>query len=119
MTKEPKAVGEDAVKTTAAAAPAVGPAAKKPRSASLYLGPNRAYGLPLMRNQVFTCDGPPPICHEAIKAHPHFAACFVSVSGAGRAYADLQNPDSALSRAMKKVMEESAALRAEAKGGKA
>lgn len=119
MSKEGKSTSGEGAKSAPAAGPGPGPVAGRSRSATIYLGPNRAYNLPLMRGQVFACDGPPPFCKEAIKAHPQLAACFVQVAGAGKACADLQKPDSPMARAVKKVTEESAALRAQAKGGNA
>jgi len=82
-----------------------------------YIGPNRPYDLPLAHNQFFRSATPPAFCREHIKKHPQLAACFVPVGELGAALAALRDNNSELSRAARKVAEETMELRRAAAGG--
>ncbi|MDR2946718.1 MAG: hypothetical protein LBV79_08240 [Candidatus Adiutrix sp.] len=88
-----------------------------PRQALMYVGPNRPYELPLMRNQVIKGSAPPPFCAELAKGKPHFAACFIRIQEAGTALAALRDPKSDISRAAAKIADETAAQLKAAQGG--
>lgn len=89
-----------------------------PKGQIIYVGPNRAYDLPLMHNQIFLAESPPDFCSEALKGRPHLKACFVPVADLGKALASLKNSASDLGKAAAKVARETIDLRSTAKGGK-
>lgn len=89
----------------------------RPRQAYMYVGPNRPYDLPLMRNQVIIGSAPPDGCLDLVKVKPHFADCFINVSKAGAALVALRDQASDLSRAAAKVASETAEQHQAASGG--
>ena len=93
-------------------------AKRRPRLALMYIGPNRPYELPLMRNQVFLGSAPPVYCADLAKVKPHLAACFISVQDAGAAFIALRDRNSDLGRAAAKVAAETAEQLKAANGGK-
>lgn len=92
--------------TTATAKTKATAKAASAQARTVYVGPNRPYDLPLMHNQIFIGDGPPPFCAEALTDNTPFAACFVPVADLGKALADLKNPKSDLTKAAAKVARE-------------
>ena len=92
-----------------------GPARKR-RGAVVYIGPNRPYGLPLMQNQIFTGNVPPPFAQSLCREKPHFAACFISTANLGAALSDRKDPRSAISLAVAGVGEETLEARTLAGG---
>lgn len=95
------------------------PAAKAatPKGRIVYIGPSRAYDLPLMHSTIFIGDAPPSFCSDALKDRPHFRSCFVPVLSLGKALAELKNAKSDLAKAAGKVARETAELRASAAKG--
>ncbi|MDR2891598.1 MAG: hypothetical protein LBV80_00705 [Deltaproteobacteria bacterium] len=78
-----------------------------PVAALMYLGPNRAFGLPVAYNQLFRVSdiaGLPKPLHAKAGEDKDFAACFVEIANLGKALADLKKPDSGLSDSISKVM---------------
>lgn len=77
----------------------------------MYVGPNRAYNLPVMYNQVFVATTPPPMFTEVAKALPHFKSCFVGIADLGKALAELKDRSSTLAKAAAKVARETLEIR--------
>ena len=80
-------------------------------TAIMYIGPNRAYNLPLSFNQVFADGNPPAFCNETLAAHPHFACCFVPISELGNGMRQLRDKTSDLTKTVAKIINETANLK--------
>ena len=87
----------------------------------IYIGPDRPFGLPLMRNAILW--GEPqavlPQLTAAFAEHPGLEALFVPVAGLVAARREMSENGSALQQTCQTIKSASDALRAQQKGGKA
>ena len=87
----------------------------------IYIGPDRPFGLPLMRNAILR--GEPqavlPQLTAAFAEHQGLEALFVPVAGLAAARREMSENGSALQQTCQTIKSASDALRAQQKGGKA
>lgn len=87
----------------------------------IYIGPDRPFGLPLMRNAILR--GEPqavlPQLTAAFAEHPGLETLFVPVSGLAAARREMSENGSVLQQTCQTIKNASDALRAQQKGGKA
>lgn len=87
----------------------------------VYIGPDRPFGLPLMRNAILRGEAQVvlPQLVKIFEEHPGLETLFVPVAGLAQARQQLKEKGSPLEQTYLNIKKSSDALRAQQKGGKA